>query len=32
VRALLTASGFALARWMSDAEGQFALVLAEPAA
>jgi L-histidine N-alpha-methyltransferase len=32
VRALLTASGFALTRWMSDAEGQFALVLAEPAA
>jgi L-histidine N-alpha-methyltransferase len=32
VRELLAASGFTLARWMSDATRQFALVLAEPAA
>jgi L-histidine N-alpha-methyltransferase len=31
VRALLAASGFTLARWMSDDDAQFALVLAEPA-
>jgi L-histidine N-alpha-methyltransferase len=32
VRTLLAASGFTLSRWMTDAERQFALVLAEPAA
>ncbi|MFL5606973.1 MAG: L-histidine N(alpha)-methyltransferase [Gemmatimonadaceae bacterium] len=32
VRALLAASGFTLARWMTDATRQFALALAEPMA
>jgi L-histidine N-alpha-methyltransferase len=32
VRALLAASGFTLARWMTDDARQFALVVAEPAA